>query len=530
MPRLQGKTFDRPQTPPSASWPWAGVLVAMAVALVMLGSLIMLLTKAESFTPSVADWGAVRFSLSQAAVSALVSVGAAIPVARALARRRFVGRAWLITALGAPFLLPVIVAVLGLLAIFGRAGLANQALGGMGLPSLSIYGFHGVILAHVFLNLPLAVRMLLQGWASIPAERIMLAQSLGLGPSATLRHIEWPMLRTALPGALLAVFLICLTSFAVVLILGGGPNATTVELAIYQALRFDFDLGRAAVLAGVQFLLCAGAVLLASRLTGASGLVGGGLDRQTELPRPRGLRRTLDGFLIVLTALFLLAPLALVVWRGAPELASLPASVWWAAVTSVGMALATAAVTGVTVLALASAAVKEGKLARLIEVCGMLPMAASGLALGTGLFLMLYPFVAPSQLALPVAILVNSLMALPFALRLILPAWRQAEATQGRLADSLGLGPLARMRLAILPRVRRPLGMALGLAAALAMGDIGVIALFASDQGVTLPLQVWRLMGAYRSAQAEGAALLLVALSFGLFFIFDHWGRRNAQA
>jgi thiamine transport system permease protein len=46
---------------------------------------------------------------------------------------------------------------------------------------------------------------------------------------------------------------ICLTSFAVVITLGGGPSATTLELAIYQAVRFEFDLGQAAGLAGCRW-------------------------------------------------------------------------------------------------------------------------------------------------------------------------------------------------------------------------------------------------------------------------------------
>ena len=74
-----------------------------------------------------ADWAAVRFSLTQALLSAVFSTLLAIPVARALARRRFPGRAVLITLMGAPFLLPAVVAVLGLLAVFGRSGLLNQA-------------------------------------------------------------------------------------------------------------------------------------------------------------------------------------------------------------------------------------------------------------------------------------------------------------------------------------------------------------------------------------------------------------------
>jgi len=61
------------------------------------------------------------------------------------------------------------------------------------------------------------------------------------------------------------------------------------------------------------------------------------------------------------------------------------------------------------------------------------------------------------------------------------------------------------------------------------MGDLGVIALFATDTGATLPLLVQRLMGAYRMDTAAAAALLLVGFSFALFWGFDHWGRRHAE-
>lgn len=168
------------------------------------------------------DWRAVRFTIWQAALSGLLSAVLAIPVARALARRRFVGRAALVTLLGAPFILPVIVAVMGLIAVFGRNGAINDALRAAGLPEFIIYGWQGVILAHVFFNLPLSVRLILQGWQAIPAERFRLAESLGFGPRDVARHLERPMLRAVLPGVWLAVFLVCLTSFAVALTLGGG--------------------------------------------------------------------------------------------------------------------------------------------------------------------------------------------------------------------------------------------------------------------------------------------------------------------
>jgi thiamine transport system permease protein len=471
------------------------------------------------------DLAAVRFTVIQAALSSALSVALAVPVARALARRRFRGRRILVTALGAPFLLPVIVAVLGLVAVFGRGGWVNAALAQAGLPAISVYGLHGVLLAHVFLNLPLAVRMLLQGWQAIPAERFRTAAALGFGPGEVWRHLEGPMLRAVLPGAALAVFLICLSSFAVALILGGGPRATTVELAIYQAIRFEFDLGRAALLAMVQLGLCAAAVVLARRAVVPADL-GPGLDRQAERFDAGHLSlRLTDAAVLGAAALFLLLPLAALVLDGIRGLPDLPAAVWPAALRSVAVALAATALTLAAAIVLGVAAARGS---RLSELAGMLPLAASSLVFGTGLFLVLLPLVAPERLALPMTVLVNALLCLPFVLRLILPDLRDAEANHGRLAESLGLRGWARLRLAVLPRLRRALGLAAGVTAALAMGDLGVIALFAGPDSETLPLVVYRLMGAYRTDAAAGAALVLMALALALFWLFDRGGRGHA--
>jgi thiamine transport system permease protein len=57
-----------------------------------------------------------------------------------------------------------------------------------------------------------------------------------------------------------------------------------------------------------------------------------------------------------------------------------------------------------------------------------------------------------------------------------------------------------------------------------------VIALFADPSQATLPLQLYRLMAAYRMEQAAGAALLLLILSLGLFWLFDRGGRVDADA
>jgi len=497
---------------------WPSVVAAALVLLLTLGTLGAVAWRAEwagGLAP--ADWAAIRFTLVQAVLSAAISVALAIPVARALARRRFRGRQLLITLLGAPFLLPVIVAVLGLLAVFGRGGLLNDALTSFGLEPISIFGMHGVLLAHVFFNLPLAIRFILQGWLSIPAERFRLAATLNAPVG---RLLEWPMLRATVPNTFLVIFLICLTSFAVALTMGGGPRATTVELAIYQAVRFDFDLGKAALLACIQFALCIGAAMLALRVTGED-VTGAGLDRTVQ--RWDTAPKIVDYAWIAFAALFLLVPLSMVILRGLPGILDMPDTIWAAALRSVTVAIGSAALCVSMAVALA---LRGGAL---VSIIGVMPLAASGLVVGTGAFLIVFPYVRPADVALFVTMLVNATLALPFALRSIAPAAAQVKADYGRLGASLGMQGWSWMRLVVLPRMRKPLGFATGLAAALSMGDLGVIALFAGQAEETLPLAMYRLMGAYRMETAASAALLLLAISLALFWICDRGGRADAD-
>ncbi len=506
-----------------------GALALALVVTLVLGTLMAVALRADGaagFGP--ADWAAVRFTLAQALISATLSVLLAVPVARALARRRFFGRSALITLLGAPFILPVIVAVLGLISVFGRNGIVSQALILAGLEPVSIYGAHGVVLAHVFFNLPLATRLILQGWLSIPSERFRLVASLGFGPGDVQRVLERPMLREVVPGAFLVIFILCLTSFAVALALGGGPRATTIELAIYQAFRFEFDLGKAALLGLMQVAIAGTAAVVALRLSLPAEL-GAGFDRAVKRwDAETGLLKVQDALAIGLAALFLAVPLAMIALDGLLALTGLPGSVWLSTLRSVAVALVSMLLTLGLALPIAALAVRRQ--ARIVEVLAMLTIAASPLVVGTGLFIMLFPVVDPGRIALGVTALVNAAMGLPFALRALVPALARVEADFGRLADGLGLTGRARVVHLWVPRLRRPLGFSAGLAAALSMGDLGVIAMFASPDGGTLPLALYRLMAAYRMEDAAGAALILLAVSLALFWVFDRGGRVDADA
>lgn len=501
-----------------------GIGAILVVAVLVLAPVIALLAQAETGGWAVGAWPAIRFTLLQASLSALISVVLAIPLARALMRRQFWGRGLMISLLGAPFLLPSIVAVLGLLAIWGRSGVMSDILAMAGLGPLDIYGLKGVLLAHVFFNLPLATRMLLQGWQAVPSEHFRLAAQLALAPRTRFALLEMPVLRGAVPSALLVIFMLSMSSFAVALALGGGPRASTIELAIYQALRFEFDLAAAAQLAIVQLLVGLAAAALAFHF-GRAARFGGGLGAPFQNWDSRRWPRWLDGLVLVTAAAFTGLPLAAILLKGAAGLGlGLPAGLPMAWAISLLVALASTALALGLALALAFfiAASKRGDR---IELFTLLLLATSPFVIGTGLFILINPVASPFALALPVTALVNAALGLPIMLRVIRPALARVNADYGLLAEGLGMAGRARFRLLTLPQIRSELGFATGLAAALSMGDLGVITLFAPPDVQTLPLLMYRQMGSYQMDAAAGSALILVASSFALFYIFDKGGR-----
>jgi len=508
---------------------WPGIAAAAFVALMTVGPLAAVVLRSDgpaTFGPS--DWAALRFTLWQALLSAVISVGLAVPVARALARRQFVGRGLLVTLLGAPFVLPVVVAVFALQSVFGQNGLVSDFLGWFGWPPVSIYGLQGVVLGHVFLNLPLATRVILMGWQAIPAEQFRLAAALGFSARDVARHLERPMLARVVPGLTVVIFILCTTSFAVALTLGGGPRATTVELAIYQAFRFDFDLGKAALLALVQFGICGLAAGLALMLP-LPVFAGRGMDRRVERWDAASKRQiVVDAMLIAGATAFLVIPLASVVMLGAGG-APVTGPAIAAAGRSVGVAVGSASMTTALGLAIALSVAASSRVGRMTDLVGSFGIAVSPLAMGTGLFIMVFTVARPADWALPLTAVVNAVVSLPFALRLLIPAARDVEVRFGALADGLGLRGVARLRWLYLPRMRRPMGYAAGLAAALSVGDLGVITLFGDPDRPTLPLYMYRQMAAYHLNEAAGVAVVLLVLALAMFWLFERGGRIDAD-
>lgn len=502
---------------------FAGIVffVALATLALLLAAGETALTSAL-FDPYILR--VLRFTLLQATLSTLLSVALAIPIAQALARQpRFFGRIWIIRLMAVPMGLPVLIGALGLIGIWGRQGIVNSLLAGAGLAEpISIYGLSGILLAHVFFNLPLACRLMLAALERVPGEYWLVASGLGMRPLSVFRFIEWPVLRSVIPGVAGLIFMLCATSFTLVLMLGGGPAATTIEVAIYQSLRFDFDPGRAVALSLLQIALTAVVlgVLALLPATGDDGLTAG-----RTIRRPDGAffaTRLADCSLLLLAVLFLGLPLLFVVIAGLradlAKLASEPIF-WRALATSGAMSLSSALLS----LALCAPLVRArhtlsqaGGRSRGSRSCFAAMGAASSLVLlvppivlATGWFLAIRNFGDVGTVAPVLVVAINALMALPFVIRVLEPAYAVHQRRTARLSASLGIAGFTRLRLVSWPALRKPVMTALSFAMALSLGDLGAVALFGSDSFVTLPWLVYSSLGSYRTNDADGLALIL---------------------
>ncbi|BBV44258.1 hypothetical protein STN0717CIT72_39950 [Citrobacter portucalensis] len=322
--------------------------------------------------------------------------------------------------------------------------------------------------------------------------------------------------------------MLCFASFATVLSLGGGPQATTIELAIYQALNFDYDPARAAMLALIQMVCCLALVLLSQRLSRAIA-PGATLVQGWRDPDDRLHSRLADAILIILALLLLLPPLLAVIIDGLNRhvLDVLMQPVLWQALgTSLRIALAAGALCVVLTMMLLWSSrelrARQQLLAgQMLELSGMMILAMPGIVLATGFFLLLNNTIGLPESADGIVIFTNALMAIPYALKVLENPMRDVTARYSMLCQSLGIEGWSRLKVVELRALKRPLAQAMAFACVLSIGDFGVVALFGNEDFRTLPFYLYQQIGSYRSQDGAVTALLLLILCFTLFTVIE---------
>jgi molybdate transport system permease protein len=208
-------------------------------------------------------WLSLRTSLM--AIALIVVVGT--PAAYLLARRRFRGRAALITLIEIPLVLPPAAAGIALLAAFGPNGLVGGAIEDLGIRL--VLETAGVVVALTFVAAPFYVRGAIAAFEALDPALLDASRTLGAGEGRTFARVAIPGARAGLASGLALAWGRALGEFGATLFFAGSlqGRTQTAPLAIFSFLGRDFDasLALAAVL-----LVASAAILLSVKLLGRS--------------------------------------------------------------------------------------------------------------------------------------------------------------------------------------------------------------------------------------------------------------------
>jgi thiamine transport system permease protein len=501
----------------------------------------------------------IWFSAWQAGLSTLLTLLLGLPAAYTFARYEFRGKTLLRAVATVPFVMPTVVVAAAFTALLGPRGLLNaalQAVLGLDAPPIRVERTLGMILlAHVFYNYTVVLRIVGGFWSTLDTRLEQAAAVLGADRGRAFREVTLPLLLPAVGAAALLIFIFSFSSFGVVLLLG-GPSFATVEVEIYRQTAQFLRLDVAAALSLIQILATLLLTLLYTRLQ-SRGAVPLELRARAANVRPARTprERWLVGGNVAVIALLIGAPLLALALRSVtgvdgtftlayyrlldenrtgsaffvPPLIAVRNSLLFA-LAAMCLALAV----GVPAAYLLARRPTTGNrrpandrrpttndqrrrdysslvtrhssrnrffnsqfsiLNSLLDPLFMLPLGTSAVTLGLGYVL---AFGRPplkligSPLLIPAA---HALLAFPFVVRSLLPALRGLDPRLREAARMLGASPSRLLREVDLPLLFPALLVGAVFAFTVSLGEFGATLLIYPPDYPTVPVVIARLLG-----------------------------------
>ncbi|RME71492.1 MAG: iron ABC transporter permease [Chloroflexi bacterium] len=496
----------------------------------------------------------IWFTIWQAALSTVLTLALGLPGAYVFARYRFPAKSALRALSTVPFVLPTVVVAAAFRALLGPQGRVNHLLMllfGLDQPPLDLrHTLVLILIAHVFYNYAVVLRLVGGFWANLNPRLEEAAAVLGAGRWEVFRHVTLPLLTPVIAAAALLVFIFCFTSFGVVLLLG-GPGLATIEVEIYYQTTYFLNLPVAATLAVIQILFNTVLIWLYTRLQARTTVPLDLRPRTATQRRPRSRRaRLLVAVNVGLIVMMLVTPLLALIERSlsttagygltyyhelgvnrrgsilfVPPVEAISNSVYFALLTvALALVLGTLAA---RLLTSADSARRAGKgVPALLDSIFMLPLSVSAVTLGFGYIIALDkpPLnLRTSPWLIPLA---HTLVALPFVVRALLPAMRGMNPRWREVAATLGAPPW-RVWLEIdLPIIGRAMLVGAAFAFTVSMGEFGATSLIARPEYPTMPVAIERFLsqpGPLNQGQALAMSTLLMLVCVVAFVAIERF-------
>lgn len=497
----------------------------------------------------------IGFTAFQAGVSAIFSILLGLPGAYILSHFSFPGKRALRSITTIPFVMPAILVVLGFIILFGNNGIINQFLMkvfGLEEPPLRIlYSFWAIILAHVFYNFPIAMRLISSSWEHISEKNIESARTLGAGPLCRFRTISLPRLLPGIIASWTLIFLFCFLSFAVILVLGGGPRFTTSEVEVYRLARFSIDFSTAGALSVFQAVISLGILFGYSKIQNRLSVEERNVDSRREKPLRRigsgrskkwGIYSGLGIYALIVFIIIILPLLTIVVrsfqaaggWNRETFFTLKWYKMIFSADTIAASSVTLRAVINSILIALGSTLLSvffglvsayrlrdpRQKGGAFFQTLFLLPMGISTVLLGLGYIRVIQIFPL-SRVSIIFVTAAHAVISFPFVFRSLQPSIQNINTRLRDAASTLGAGKSRIFRTVEAPLIRSAIVSAAVFAFAISVGEINTTLLLAPEGFTTIPIAVYRLISSYNFFGACALGTILLLLCGGAFYIVD---------
>jgi sulfate transport system permease protein len=269
----QGRTFE------TMSWPQRFLVLAVLAwfCLLILGPAAALLRRAlapglGAFVDALTQPDALESLLLTGKITLIVTICNTIfgiAMALVLVRQRFWGHRLMDAMLDMPFAVSPIIAGLMLVILYGPRSSLGGWLDSIGIPI--VYHLPGMILAGLFVTLPLVVRSIVPILEEVGSDQEEVASTLGAGPWVTFCRVTFPTIRWGIAYGAAMVVARCLGEFGALLVVSGNVIGRTQTATLYvheQVESFEpyGAFAMSTVLAGVSFVLLIGLELLQNHI------------------------------------------------------------------------------------------------------------------------------------------------------------------------------------------------------------------------------------------------------------------------
>jgi len=492
----------------------------------------------------------IGFTFFQALISTVLSVLIGLPGAWIMSHYSFRGKRFLRAVITIPFILPSILVVLGFVLFFGKSGTLNNVLAWLGLGELKIlYSFKAIILAHVFYNFPIAIRIISSLWAKIPRNQIMAARSLGAGKVKIFFTVTLHQILPAILTSSMIIFIYCFMSFAIILVLGGGPELTTVEVEVYRLAKVSLDIHKGSSLALIQSSLTLLFMFIYSTVEKYRSFEEKLLHNSQMASRK--LKIDIPSLLIILyffvVLILLTAPPLSVLAESFRERKSLSGAEgftfrWYREIfiptaqgtyskiafqslkNSLFYAFSTVLLTiPVSLLVARVLAVRNFTFARLTELAFILPLGVSSVILGMSYMRLVNSLPGDFRGSAALVVLAHSAIAMPLAFKSVLSIYRKIKRSLREAGKNLGASDFRIFRDIELPLLKSGILTGATFAFAVSIGEMNATLMLSQPGTTTLPIAIYRLIGSYKfyGACALGSILMFICLI--AFLAIDHF-------